>query len=41
MSSAATKLRRSIIAWKTSAVVGLRKSAITSIQGWLGAAGPM
>lgn len=32
---------RSIIAWNTSAALGSIRSAMTSIHGWLSAAGPM
>lgn len=32
---------RSIIAWNTSATLGSVRSAMTSIHGWLAAAGPM
>ena len=32
---------RSIIAWNTSATLGSMRSAMTSIHGWLSAAGPM
>lgn len=32
---------RSIIAWNTSATLGSIRSAMTSIHGWLSAAGPM